>query len=172
VIRILGIDFPAIWRSVIAKMRMVHVLKQEQVLPITMEEAWAFFSSPRNLDEITPDDLGFRIVHLPGEKMYEGQVIEYKVKIAPGFWVPWVTEIKTVKEGSAFVDEQRFGPYKLWHHLHTFEKVEGGVKMVDLVHYVLPLWPFGEIGHGMFVRPKLERIFGFRRKVLEERFGK
>lgn len=149
---------------------MIHTLAQEQFLPISLKEAWDFFSSPGNLDEITPKELGFKIVYQPGEKMYEGQIIEYKVMIAPGVWVPWVTEIKLVKTQESFIDEQRFGPYKFWHHLHHFEEVDGGVLMKDLVHYALPCWPFGEIGHGLFVRPKLERIFGFRREILEKRF--
>lgn len=153
-------------------MQLIHTLEQSQFLPITLHEAWDFFSSPRNLDEITPDDLGFKIVHLPGEKMYEGQIIEYRVMIFPGVWVPWVTEIKAVTEAKAFIDEQRFGPYKFWHHIHTFEEMEGGVMMKDLVHYALPFWPFGEIGHGLFVRPKLEKIFTHRKAVLAERFAK
>lgn len=150
---------------------MIHTLEQSQFLPITPAEAWDFFSSPANLDEITPDDLGFKIVYQPGERMYEGQIIEYRVMVFPGIWLPWVTEIKTVREGESFVDEQRFGPYKFWHHRHTFEETEGGVLMKDIVHYALPFWPFGEIGHGIFVRPKLERIFGFRKEILEKRFG-
>lgn len=150
---------------------MIHTLEQTQLLPITLTEAWDFFSSPRNLDEITPDDLGFRILYQPGDKMYEGQIIEYRVMIFPGVWVPWVTEIKVVKDGASFVDEQRFGPYKFWHHLHSFEETNSGVLMKDLVHYAMPLWPFGEFGHGLFVRPKLERIFKHRKDVLETRFG-
>lgn len=149
---------------------MIHHLTQQQFLPICLEKAWDFFSSPANLDEITPADLGFKILYQPGQKMYEGQIIEYRVKLAPGIWVPWVTEIKSVKERQSFVDEQRFGPYKFWHHLHSFEEVEGGVMMTDLVHYALPFRPFGEIGHGLFVRPKLERIFGFRKEILRKRF--
>ncbi len=89
---------------------MIHTLEQSQFLPISRQDAWDFFSTPKNLDEITPDELGFKIVYQPGEKMYEGQIIEYKVMIAPGIWVPWVTEIKCVKEGESFIDEQRFGP--------------------------------------------------------------
>ncbi len=150
---------------------MIHVLEQKQKLPISLDEAWSFFSSPSNLDEITPDELGFKIVYQPGNKMYEGQIIEYKVMVAPGIWVPWVTEIKTVEKRASFVDEQRFGPYKFWHHRHTFEEVEGGVMMTDLVHYALPFWPFGEMGHGIFVRPKLKRIFSYRQEILEKRFG-
>lgn len=149
----------------------LHHLSREQILPTTLAEAWEFFSSPRNLDSITPPELGFKIVHCPAEKMHEGQIIEYRVKVAPGLWIPWVTEIKAVEEGRAFVDEQRFGPYKFWHHRHTFEEVEGGVKAGDLVHYGLPFGPFGAIAHPLFVRPKLERIFAFRREVLARRFG-
>lgn len=151
---------------------MIHVLEQEQKLPISIEEAWSFFSSPRNLDEITPPELGFRIESLRSDTMHEGQIITYKVKVLPGVWIPWVTEIKAVDEGRSFVDEQRFGPYKFWHHRHGFKEVEGGVLMTDLVHYALPFWPIGEVGHGIFVRPKLKRIFAFRGQILEERFGK
>lgn len=151
---------------------MIHTLTQEHFLPITLQEAWDFFSHPRNLDEMTPKELGFRIIYQPGEKMYEGQIIEYRVMILPGVWVPWVTEIKSVNVNQSFIDEQRFGPYKFWHHLHHFEEVEGGVLMKDLVHYAMPCWPFGEIGHLLFVKPKLERIFSFRRDILDKRFKK
>jgi ligand-binding SRPBCC domain-containing protein len=149
----------------------IHVLEQEQQLPISLEEAWDFFSSPRNLDAITPPDLGFRIVHCPGDKMYEGQIITYKVKIAPAAWVSWVTEIKAVEERRAFVDEQRAGPYRFWHHRHAFEETDEGVRMSDLVHYALPFGPFGGIAHAMFVRRKLEWIFESRRRILAERFA-
>ncbi|MDB6078740.1 MAG: hypothetical protein JWO82_2487 [Akkermansiaceae bacterium] len=150
----------------------VHHLFQEQALPISMEEAWAFFSSPRNLDAITPPDLGFRIEYSSSERMHEGQIITYKVKILPGLWVPWVTEIKSVEEGHSFIDVQLAGPYRLWHHRHLFEPIEGGIRMTDQVHYALPFGPVGAIAHPLFVRRKLERIFGFRREMLAERFGK
>ncbi|QJE95583.1 SRPBCC family protein [Luteolibacter luteus] len=151
---------------------MLHSLAREQFLPIPLQEAWDFFSSPRNLDAITPPDLGFRIVHCPAEKMHEGQIIEYRVKVLPGLWVPWVTEIKAVEERRCFIDEQRFGPYKFWHHRHLFEAVEGGVKVSDLIHYMMPLGPCGAIAHAVFARRKLDRIFEFRRTELERRFGR
>lgn len=151
---------------------MIHVLRQEQRLPISIEEAWEFFSSPRNLEEITPEDMGFRIESCLSETMHVGQIITYRVNLAPGIWMPWVTEIKAVDEGRSFVDEQRFGPYKFWHHLHTFDEIEGGVLIGDLVYYAVPFWPFGELARKVLVKPKLERIFGFRTQVLEERFGK
>jgi ligand-binding SRPBCC domain-containing protein len=151
---------------------MLHSLFQEQILPITPAEAWEFFSSPRNLDAITPPNLGFRIIHCPSEKIHEGQIIEYRIKIVPGLWVPWVTEIRGVEQGHAFIDEQRFGPYKFWHHRHTFEAVGGGVRITDRVHYALPFGPLGSIDHTLFVRRKMEWIFRFRRQELERRFGR
>lgn len=150
----------------------VHTLRQEQRLPIAREAAWEFFSTPRNLDFITPPDAGFEVTYLSGEKMYDGQIITYKVKVLPLVTLTWVTEIKCVEDGVAFVDEQRFGPYRLWHHRHTFEEIEGGVLMTDLVHYVMPLGIIGEIAKLLFVGRKLERVFAFRKKVLEEKFGK
>ncbi|GAA5483498.1 SRPBCC family protein [Haloferula sargassicola] len=152
-------------------MMKVHILEQTQRLAIPLDAAWAFFSSPRNLDEITPPELGFRIESCRSDTMHEGQIITYKVMAFPGIWLPWVTEIKAVEEGRSFIDEQRSGPYAFWHHRHTFEEIEGGVEMTDLVHYALPFWPVGELAHGLLVRPKLERIFSFRRKSLGERFG-
>ena len=149
----------------------IHTLEQEQILPIPMAEAWEFFSTPHNLDEITPDDLGFKITSPDVGKMHEGQIITYKVMVAPLIWLTWVTEIKCVEEGCSFIDEQRFGPYKFWHHRHHFEPCEGGVRMTDRVHYALPFGPFGNIAHALFVRRKLKWIFDFRRKVLEKRFG-
>lgn len=149
----------------------IHLLEQQQRLPISMAEAWDFFSSPANLDAITPPDLGFRITSKSQPKMFEGQIITYQVKIAPFLWVPWVTEIKCVEEGSSFIDEQRFGPYAFWHHRHLFEPDGDGVKMTDTVHYGLPLGPLGSIAHAVFVRRKLQWIFGYRKRILAERFG-
>ena len=118
----------------------MHTLEQEQWLPISQKEAWEFFSSPRNLDKITPPDLGFKIKTLPSEVMYEGEIITYDVKMAPGVWIPWVTEIKAVDEGRSFIDEQRSGPYRFWHHRHSFEEKDGGTLMKDLVHYACLLY--------------------------------
>ena len=149
----------------------VHVLEQEQFLPITMEEAWAFFSTPRNLDEITPPDLGFRIEHCEDGPMFEGQIITYRIRIAPLVWVSWVTEIRAVEDRSSFVDNQMVGPYKLWHHRHSFKEVDGGVLMRDRVHYALGFGPFGSLAHALFVGRKVAGIFASRRRYLAERFG-
>jgi ligand-binding SRPBCC domain-containing protein len=149
----------------------LHTLEQEQFLPIPIAEAWEFFSSPANLNEITPPDLGFQITSAPEPQMYEGQIITYRVRVAPLVWLPWVTEIKCVDEGRSFIDEQRFGPYKFWHHRHEFEAVPGGVLMRDKVQYGLSFGPLGGMAHALFVRRKLEWIFGFRKRILAERFG-
>lgn len=150
----------------------IHRFTRSQKLPITMEQAWDFFSSPANLDSITPPELGFKILGDPPQKMHEGQIICYKVKVAPLTWVSWVTEIKAVDEGRSFIDEQRFGPYAFWHHRHTFEPIEGGVLACDEVNYGLPFGPLGSIVHPILVKPKLERIFQFRWDELVRRFGK
>ena len=106
------------------------------------------------------------------DKMYAGQIIEYKV--APVLSIPiyWMTEITHVEEGKFFVDEQRFGPYSLWHHQHHFKIVDGGVEMTDIVHYKLPLFFLGDIAHVIFVKSQLKKIFNFRYQAVEKLFGK
>ncbi len=150
----------------------IHTLVQEQRLPISRGEAWEFFSTPSNLGEITPPGINFEVINQPGGAIFDGQLIIYRIGILPLVRVKWVTEIKAVEDGRSFIDEQRFGPYKFWHHRHTFQDIPGGVLMHDLVHYGLGFGPFGQLAHAVFVRKKLESIFGFRRDLLEERFGK
>lgn len=149
----------------------IHTLQQEQILPITLTEAWDFFSSPANLDAITPDDLGFKITSPLGDRLHNGQIITYRIRLAPMIHTTWVTEIKCVEEGCSFVDDQRFGPYKFWHHRHVFEEVPNGVRMSDLVHYAMPFGPCGSIAHVLFVRKKLHWIFDFRKRLLTDKFG-
>ena len=149
----------------------VHQFKQEQFVPIPREEAWAFFSSPRNLKELTPPEMGMRVTSLPSDELYAGEIITYRVKIAPLVEMTWVTEILHVEEGLSFVDEQRAGPYQFWHHRHTFEEKDGGTLVGDLVHYAVGFGPFGEIANALFVRKQLEGIFSYRKEKLEERFG-
>ncbi|NIK73438.1 ligand-binding SRPBCC domain-containing protein [Thermonema lapsum] len=150
----------------------VYQLKREQYLPISLEEAWQFFSSPHNLKDITPQDMGFDIVLIEeGKPMYPGMIIGYKVRPLWGIPMRWLTEITHVQAPYYFVDEQRFGPYALWHHQHWFEEVEGGIKMTDLVHYALPLGVLGRLAHAAFVKKRLEEIFDYRFRTLERRFG-
>lgn len=148
-----------------------YSLKTEQNLPISLQEAWDFFSSPKNLSKITPKHMGFIITNQPSETMFEGQIITYKVSPLLGVKINWMTEITTVKENEYFIDEQRFGPYSLWHHRHHFYEIDGGIKMIDEVNYKLPLGFLGSIAHRLFVRKKLKSIFEYREKVLFEMFG-
>lgn len=151
-----------------------YSIKSRQHLPISLNEAWAFFSSPNNLQKITPSNMNFVITSdkKDGEEMYAGQIITYTLTPLLGIKVKWMTEITHVKEGHYFVDEQRFGPYKLWHHRHTFVSTPDGVDMYDDVNYVLPFGILGTIAHALFVRKRVEEIFKYRTKVVEEFFGK
>lgn len=150
----------------------VHSLKTVQKLPTSPEKAWDFFSKPANLQAITPTRLGFNIISkYHGEEMYPGQLIEYTIKPVMGIPLYWMTEITHVSPSKFFVDEQRYGPYAMWHHQHHFLPVEGGVEMTDIVHYKIPFGFLGGIANGLFVRKQLEEIFYFRFKKTTEIFG-
>ena len=150
----------------------VYRLSRTQKIPLSLEDAWSYFSSPKNLQEITPDDLKFRILtDILEDKMYSGQIINYIVTPLLNIPMRWTTEIKHVEEGVYFVDEQRFGPYALWHHKHFFKAVDGGVEIMDIVDYALPLGPLGRFAHWLFVRRQLESIFSYRFQKLEQTFG-
>lgn len=154
-------------------MSKVYSIKTVQKLPIPMEQAWDFFSKPDNLKNITPSNLGFNILsNHHGDRMYPGQIIEYKVSPVLGIPLYWMTEITHVEDFKYFVDEQRFGPYSLWHHQHHFKAIEGGVEMTDIVHYKMPFWLLGDVANTLFVRSQLKQIFSFRFKKAEELFGK
>lgn len=151
----------------------VYSIKTVQKIPVSLDKAWDFFSSPANLQAITPAKMGFTIISKHhGEKMYAGQLIEYKVKPVLGIPLYWMTEITQVKDKEYFIDEQRFGPYSLWHHQHHFKAIEGGVEMTDIIHYKNPLWLFGDIANALFIKKQLRDIFDFRYKKVEELFDK
>jgi ligand-binding SRPBCC domain-containing protein len=153
-------------------MSKVYAIKTIQKIPISLDAAWDFFSSPANLKEITPDNLGFNIISQHhGDKMYAGQIIEYTVKPVLGIPLYWMTEITHVEDKRYFVDEQRYGPYSMWHHQHHFKAVEDGVEMTDIVHYKLPFWVLGDIANTLFVKKQLKAIFDYRYKIVEHRFG-
>ncbi|MEZ5056173.1 MAG: SRPBCC family protein [Saprospiraceae bacterium] len=150
----------------------MHQLKRVQKLPIDINQAWDFFSSPKNLSVITPPDMDFQIKSELPAKMYPGMMIKYTVKPMLGIPLTWVTEITHVEQLEYFVDEQRVGPYAIWHHQHFFKKIDGGIEMTDIVDYKLPLGPIGDIFHPILVKSRLEHIFDYRFKKLEELFGK
>ncbi len=149
----------------------IYTLHEKQKLPISLDKAWDFFSDPKNLKTITPDYMGFDIVSGADRKMYSGQIIEYIVTPIAGIKTKWVTEITHIKEKEFFVDEQRFGPYKLWHHKHFLTPIENGVLMEDLLHYKLPMGKLGQLAHPFLVKPKLKEIFDYRFKKLNDLFG-
>ena len=154
-------------------MSKVYSIKTIQKLPISLAQAWDFFSSPVNLKEITPDNLGFKIISQHhGDKMYAGQIIEYTVSPVLGISMYWMTEITHVEDQQYFVDEQRYGPYSMWHHQHHFKAVDGGVEMTDIVHYKLPFWFLGDIANTLFVKNQLKGIFDYRFAKVEKLFAK
>jgi len=149
----------------------IHTLQRIQILSATVEECWRFFSNPQNLCRITPPALDFVIKsNLPAE-IHPGLMIEYRVRPLWGIAVNWLTEITHVQKPFYFVDEQRVGPYAVWHHEHTFRDLgEGRVEIGDRVHYVLPFGPLGDLLHPFLVKKQLEQIFDYRTRVLRELF--
>ena len=150
----------------------MYSIYREQHLPISIEEAWDFFSNPSNLSRITPNNLGFEVLGDTPESMYPGLFIHYKVSPLFGIPLRWTTEITHVESYKYFVDEQRVGPYRIWHHEHHFKEINGGVEMLDRVNYQLPLGAIGKMVHPFIVEKKLNEIFNHRIKQVEEIFGK
>lgn len=150
----------------------IHVLQRTQVVHTSIEERWEFFSNPRNLAIITPRALNLVVLNELPTHVHPGLMIEYRVRPFLGIPLTWLTEITHVEELRYFVDEQRVGPYRLWHHEHFFTPMENGrVEIRDRVYYVLPFTPLSEIVHPFIVRPQLEKIFAFREQAVRQRFG-
>ena len=149
----------------------LYQLRSKQSLPISQKTAWDFLSNPNNLKVITPDYMGFSIISGGERPMFPGQIIQYKVSPFPFYSTTWVTEITHMKEGEYFVDEQRFGPYALWHHKHFIKSVERGVEMEDVIDYKLPFGLIGRLVHPWVVKNQLQQIFSYREKKLHELFG-
>ena len=149
-----------------------YQFNREQLVPASLDEVWDFISSPANLQKITPPSMGFEITsgELP-EKMYQGMIISYRVR--PILRIPtiWVTEITQIKEQKFFVDEQRVGPYSMWHHEHHLDQKRGGILMRDIISYQPPLGFLGAMANKIFIRSQLDRIFQYRNEALEKKFG-
>ena len=148
----------------------IYQFRSKQFLPITISEAWEFFSNPNNLPKITPPWLNFEVTSKLPDKMYAGMIITYLVRPLLNIPTTWVTEITHVREPNFFVDEQRFGPYKLWHHQHHLKGRDKNVEMTDIVSYALPLDPLSRPINSLLVEKKVKGIFKFREKKLEELF--
>lgn len=149
----------------------IYRLHTKQNLPISKETAWNFLSDPKNLKTITPTYMSFDIIDGADRKMYPGQIIQYIVTPLFGIKTKWVTEITHVVNNEYFVDEQRFGPYSLWHHKHFIKEIEGGIEMEDIIDYKIPFGIIGQLMHPILVKPKLNEIFDYRKKKLIELFG-
>lgn len=150
----------------------IYTLQRNLSVSASREAVWEFFSSPRNLARITPAEMAFTVVtpDLP-ERIYPGLMIEYQVRPIGGIALTWLTEITQVREGHYFVDEQRIGPYRLWHHEHAFSQAgEGRVMVEDRVTYALPGGWLGDLVHPWLVQPQLERIFQFREEAVRRLF--
>lgn len=151
---------------------IIHRLESEQIVTATLERCWEFFSSPKNLSVITPPDLDFVVLSKLPKEVYAGLFIEYRVRPLLGIAVTWVTEITQVRAPHYFCDEQRHGPYRIWHHEHFFEELnDGKIRLRDRVHYSLPFSPLSDIVHPRLVMPRLKAIFDFRRQKITELFG-
>lgn len=150
----------------------IHVLERKEILPVDIETAWEFFSNPDNLPAITPPELGLRVTSGAERKIYPGMIITYEIRPAPFVGSGWVTEITHVDAPRYFVDEQRAGPYRFWHHKHFFaETGRGETEARDVVHYSLPLGPLGTAAHRLFVRRRLDSVFDYRSARLRELLG-
>jgi ligand-binding SRPBCC domain-containing protein len=151
-----------------------YALKFKQNIPIGLDEAWDFFSSPLNLQKITPADMRFVVTsdYTANTKMYAGMIITYKISPVAGVKLNWMTEITHVKDKQYFVDEQRFGPYALWHHQHHFKEIPGGVEMTDILNYAIPFGVIGRFTNKVYVGKKVKNIFDYRVKAVEELFRK
>ena len=149
-----------------------YQLHETQKIPASIDDVWDFISSPANLKKITPDYMGFNITSkMLSEKMYPGMIISYKVSPVLGIKMTWVTEMTHVRDKEYFVDEQRIGPYSMWHHEHKIEAIEGGVLMTDIVSYKPPFGLLGSIANSLLIKKQLKEIFDFREKALIEIFG-
>ncbi len=146
-----------------------YQFKQEQFIHSSIESVWNFIATPHNLSKITPPEMDFRISSIQMKKcMYEGQIISYKLKLLPLVRINWVTEITTIKDRIYFIDEQRIGPYKLWHHEHYIEKKDKGVLMTDLISYSPPFGFLGAIANTLFIKRQLKKIFAYRSQIIDK----
>tara|TARA_B100000242_G_C43029366_1_gene479443 strand:+ start:864 stop:1328 length:465 start_codon:yes stop_codon:yes gene_type:complete len=149
----------------------IFKIHTKQKLPITIEEGWGFLSNPKNLSCITPNYMKFKITDCDFKPVYQGQIIQYTVRPLLNIPLKWVTEITHVVRDKYFVDEQRFGPYSLWHHKHFLREVDGGIEMEDIIHYKIPLGFIGEFLNYLFIKNQLNEIFEYRKNKLIEIFG-
>jgi ligand-binding SRPBCC domain-containing protein len=145
----------------------VYRLENKTLLKGHMKQVWDYFSTPLNLNEITPDDMSFEILtDLINVKMYPGLIINYRIRPFLNIPMRWTTEITHCEINRYFVDEQRFGPYAFWHHQHHFQETKEGIEMTDIVHYAIPFGPLGRLANSVYVAHKLKSIFDYREQKI------
>lgn len=149
----------------------MYQLKRTQFINADLQTCWNYFSSPANLRVITPNYIDFKVHTIVPENLYEGLIIRYTIRPILGIPLNWISEIKIIREGNYFIDEQRRGPYGMWHHEHHFKEVEGGVEMTDLISYCMPFGFVGRFFHRLFIRKQLESIFDYRARKVDELFN-
>ncbi|MEM9837470.1 MAG: SRPBCC family protein [Bacteroidota bacterium] len=142
-------------------------------VPRSLEATWDFFSRPENLEKLTPKDVSFEfLTPLKGVVMYPGIAIQYRVSPFPGFTTDWITEITQIKEYEYFIDDQRVGPFALWHHQHHFRAIDDQTtEMKDILHYQAPLGILGTIADKIFVHRQVQQIFSYREEAMRAYFG-
>lgn len=151
----------------------MYYLEKNSFVPLPLDKCWDFFSSPENLSKITPDEMDFVITSNSNlGEMYEGMMITYTVRPLWGIKISWVSEITVIKEKKYFIDEQREGPYKVWHHEHHFSAEDGGVRMTDKIYYSIPFGFIGKIANALIVKRQLKGIFDHREESISKLFGK
>ena len=146
----------------------LYQIKSKQILPMMLDDAWNFFSNPKNLSKITPPWLNLKITSDLPDKMYEGMIITYKVYPFLGISANWVTEITQLKDRKFFIDEQRLGPYKFWHHQHHLKEDDQGIEIIDIVNYAIPFDPISRLLNKLIVRKRIEEIFEYRKGALND----
>ena len=150
----------------------LYTLYAKQKVDKEIDFLWDFFSKPRNLNKLTPEDVQFKIISGKSDDFYEGKIISYKIKPFKLVTLNWITEISQVKEGSYFIDNQISGPYKMWHHEHHFKSnADGTTEIIDKVKYKVPFYILGRLMHKIFIRRKLLDIFMFRQKQINDLFN-
>jgi ligand-binding SRPBCC domain-containing protein len=155
----------------ISKHSGIYTLKSVKEVKTSIDKAWDFFSSPKNLSKVTPNDMSFKVTSELSDNMYIGQIISYQVCPFPGLKMNWVTEITHINNKMFFVDEQRFGPYKMWHHEHLFLQKGEYVEMTDKVSFKVPFGFIGRLFTPFIVIPQLKKIFNYRNQKIEETFN-
>lgn len=151
----------------------MHTLITRQILNASVKYLWEFMQSPHNLEKITPASLQFRILNeIENDIMYNGQIVNYQVSPLFGIPLNWSSELKFIHPPFFFVDTQIEGPYKVWHHQHILKEInKNQTEMIDIVNYKLPLGIFGNLLNKLFIRKKVENIFSYRSKMLDELFN-